>query len=199
MRRPPLLLGWLLLVLPAALLIPAFRNVVLEGIWAAYLMLLSLPQWMLWALFLITALYIMKKSLFPPKRPVAKAPSQAQQVEGQSRVGEWATAIDLASRTAYFERNLRQRLRKLAAEVLAHQKGLSAEQVKQQLDDASDIAPDIQAYLQQGAVEGELPPASGGFYRRVDRQNRQTTSEADLEGLLQYLEAQLEGERANRD
>lgn len=179
MKRLPLL-GLMLLV---ALLVPAFRDAMLLGAaWVLHLLITGVPPWVYWGLLILFGLWMGRRSLDSGLH--APSPHQhAEVTEGQQRVAEWETALNLASQSPYFAWQLSRQLGKLSLEVLAQRKGLPPQQLEQELD-SLELPPDIQSYLRWGMTS---------FDDGTDSPHEREQS--SVEKLVCHLEAQVKGSR----
>jgi hypothetical protein len=206
-RRRLLILGLILLM--AAPLVLVLRNFAREAIvvpflyvlWLGRLLFRSIPQPLLWSLFLALALSVAARSLGGRERP-ARGMREVQ-AESPGRVRVWARRIQLAARGDYSRWRLAHDLRKLTLDVLAHRERLTPEQFKRRLGTGEVHAPPaVQAYLRAGLMP--MPSGPIGLFSRLRQQlrSRAQTSplDPDLESAVQFLESQLEvpHDRRNR-
>ena len=155
MRNRFLPLGLILLL--AILLTLASHNYMREAIvspllylfWIGRLIFESIPQIVIWALFLFIALLVAAKSLV--KKRSHSEQSQPPQTPEPERIEGWLKLLRRANQDDYYKWQLAQRLQKLTLEALAHNERLELKQVRQDLAAGKlDIPPEIQAYLEAG-------------------------------------------------
>jgi hypothetical protein len=207
MRRRLLLLGLTLLL--AAPLVLVLRDFAREAIvvpllyvlWLGRLLFQSIPQPLLWSLFLTLVLFVAVRSLV--KRRGSVGEMREPEAESPGRVRVWARRIQLAARGDYSRWRLAHYVRKLILDVLAHRERLTPEQLKRRLGTGEVHAPlAVQAYLRAGLMP--MPSGPIGFLSRLRHRlrSRARTSplDADLESAVQFLENQLEvpHDRRNR-
>ncbi len=210
MRKRLLLIGLVvLLAVPLALILRDFaREMVvmpfLYTIWLGRLVIQSIPQSLIWALFCMLAMLITLRSLAGRERPLQQAPGVEMGYPGQVRT--WARRIYLAARGDYSGWRLAQYLERLILEVLAYRERLSTDQVKRRLalpGEELDVPPEVQAYLQTRP----MPPSSGPvgpfplskLLYRLRLHAKPSSLDADLERVIEFLEGQLEVGRDSRD
>jgi hypothetical protein len=206
-RKRLLLLGLVLLL--AAPLVLVLRDFAREAIvvpllyvlWLGRLLFRSIPQPLLWSLFLTLVLFVAVRSL--GRRGGSAGGMREAEEEYPGRVWVWARRIQLAARGDYSRWRLAHYLRKLILDVLAHRERLTPEQLKRRLGTGEvDAPPAVQAYLRAGLML--MPSGPIGLFSRLRQQlrSRARTSplDADLESAVQFLENQLEvpHDRRNR-
>jgi hypothetical protein len=207
MRRRLVLLGLVLLM--AAPLVLVLRDFAREAIvvpllyvlWLGRLLFRSIPQPLLWSLFLTLALLVVARSLGGREGP-ARGMREAQ-AESPGRVRVWARRIQLADRGDYSRWRLAHYLRTLILDVLAHRERLTPEQLRRRLETGEVHAPPaVQAYLQAGLMP--MPSGPLGLLSRLRQQFRSRAQvsllDPSLESAVQFLENQLEvsHDRRNR-
>lgn len=207
MRRRLLLLGLILLL--AAPLMLVLRDFAREAIvvpllyvlWLGRLLFQSIPQPLLWSLFLTLVLFVAVRSLGKRERPARG--TRETEAESPGRVRVWARRVQLAARGDYSRWRLAHYLRKLILDVLAHRERLTPEQLKRRLGTGEVGAPPaVQAYLRAGLMP--MPSGPLGLLSRLRQQLRSRARisplDADLESAVQFLENQLEvsHDRRNR-
>jgi hypothetical protein len=206
-RRRLLVLGLILLM--AAPLVLVLRDFAREAIvvpllyvlWLGRLLFRSIPQPLLWSLFLTLVLFVAVRSL--GKRGGSVGGMREAEAESPGRVWVWARRIQLAARGDYSRWRLAHYLRKLILDVLAHRERLTPEQLKRRLGTGEVVAPPaVQAYLRAGLMP--MPSGPIGLFSRLRQQLRSRARpsplDAGLESAVQFLENQLEvpHDRRNR-
>jgi len=207
MRRRLLLLGLILLL--AAPLMLVLRDFAREAIvvpllyvlWLGRLLFRSIPQPLLWSLFLTLVLFVAVRSL--GKRGGSVGGMREAEAESPGRVRVWARRIQLAARGDYSRWRLAHYLRKLILDVLGHRERLTPEQLKRRLGTGEVHAPPaVQAYLRAGLMP--MPSGPIGLLSRLRQRlrlrARPSPLDPDLESAVQFLENQLEvpHDRRNR-
>ncbi len=188
MRKRLLLSGLALLpIIVMAILVEGFvRDVIavplLYIFWIARLLFESIPQLILWVVFVIAALVLASRSLIT-QRPMPRGrPVETSQ---PGRVESWARLIDLAPESDFSRWRLAQRLGQLALEVLPDPESGAAKRSVRRLEQESlDIPPQIRTYLQ-----ARMPMAKS---RRGFRSStRSPAFDLDPEQVVQFLEDTL--------
>jgi hypothetical protein len=191
MRPTWLRLG--LAILLAGLLTPFLKDFVgevvvlplLYGIWFGRLVIDSIPQAVIWAVFVAAALLVAGRSLLN-RRSDWKENRELPTVY-PGRIKSWAWLIDRAGQEHYARWRLARELRKLTIASLAQETGWSEEQTNQMLkEDRLNLPPDIQAYLQASMTSfSHFSPTRFLFWTRPAAASG---LELDPERVVQYLE-----------
>ena len=199
MRRPILMVSLILLIsIPLALLLHEFtREVILSFLlrlsWFARLYLDSLPQPILWAVFIAIAIVIAARSLLK-RRSAPEVTSEAKRLR-MGRVRNLMQAISRTSEGLYFKWRLAQHLLGLTLEALAHQERSSPNLVRERLKSGGLDAPsEIEAYLLAGLTP-VLSTRSSLITRlrqAIMPTHRISPLDLDPESVIQFLEDQLE-------
>ena len=152
--------------------------------WVSGLILLSVPQSIIWGLFLIVALMIAARSLLR-RRSRSKPTPPPRRIE-TGRIEPWLKLIRQAEQEPYYRWQLAQRLRNITLDALAHEMRLPLKQIRRKLtQDELDLPPDIQRYLQASRTSfGHFTPKRRLFSSQPD------PSPLDLppEKIAQFLE-----------
>lgn len=177
---------------------------ILRTVWRVYLMSDSVPQVMIWAIFVafipVLAAFVLIGEL---SGDVDDTGLEVKRQRG--RVSELRRMIRRSRRGPYFRRQLVRQMTELTLETLQQNERLTREEAKELLRDRqSPLTPDLQAYLDQGArrltlVENDAPRSS---LRRLlalfeDASNGSATPDPELVALVTYLEQELEVSREN--
>ena len=188
MRTRLLLAGLALLsVVAMAIFVEGFvRDVIavplLYAFWIARLLFESIPQVILWALFVIMVLILGSRSLIIQRRMPRARPVE---VSERGRVEGWVRLIDQAPQGDFARWRLAQRLGQLALEVLPDAEPLVPKRSMRRLEQETlDIPPEIRAYLQT-----RMPTAK--TRRRFRPGARAVASDLDPERVVQFLEDTL--------
>ncbi len=184
-----------LILLAAIVIAPAFRNVVREVIvipllymfWIGRFIFEAIPQIGLWGAFFTICLLILGVSLLVGNRKrKSTAPVTVEAYPG--RVEGWAHLIDRAAQDDYFKWRLAQQLQKLALSAVAHQKGQSFKQTRQQFRQGDlDMSPELKAYFQASLRSlGHLPSPKRFYHTK-----RSASSPLDLDPIhvVRFLES----------
>lgn len=199
MRKRLLLAGLvLLLAIPLVFLLRDFaRDVLLVEllrlIWTASILFDSLPQVLVWGMFLLMVLNVAAKSLMARKRPVRR--EQGPVVEPVGQVQFLAMRIRSAARSEYYSSNLARYLGKLVVAVLAYNQGTTPDRTAWQVRSGRFEAPaEVHGYLQSARTTESFEPkgflAKLGQYFSLDPQLHRV--DPPLEGVVQFLEEKLE-------
>lgn len=155
----------------------------LYAAWFIGLVLDSLPEMLLWAAFILLALFIASKSLTKGKKTVAKEALAVASKHGS--VVRWFRLLEWSEKQDYSRWRLAAELRKLSAKILLPDKEPSP------YDPAlrAKLPPEIMAYF-------DARPVSRGSRLRLPfrRQAKNETSALNLapEVVVQFLEKQLD-------
>jgi len=156
--------------------------------WIGRLLVETVPQVMIWGLFIAIALLVAARSLL--NRRATSPPVRRLQPPVEGRIERWATLIEQSRHETYYRWQLAQPLRALIIGVLAHRQRSTPRQIKQQLAANSiELPPDIEAYLQASMTS---------FSRLLTERSRfrpePAPSPLDLapEEIVQFLEDQLD-------
>ncbi len=165
-----------------ALIVP-----ILYALWVIYLYVTSLPQAVLWGLFLGVSLLIVLGGLGGSGRIRRRAGREDEDAPG--RVSVWAERVALARRGGYFQKILARHLGKLAIEALARRRRLEPDEIKRRLEmDALDLPPEACAYLRLG-LDPSLPE---------DPRVRRALRALDPEAVVRLIEEEIHPRRAER-
>lgn len=186
-RFLPLLICLLLTVVFVFAIKDFMREVIIKPLfyagWFMGLVLDSLPEMVLWAVFILLALFIASKSLIKGKESVAKEGRAVASKHGS--VITWFRLLEWSENQDYSRWRLAAELRKLSAKMLLPDKEPSP------YDPAlrAALPPDIMAYF-------EARPSSfgSGFRLPFRREAKNETSPLNLapEIVVQFLEKQLD-------
>ena len=175
---------------------------VLRTIWRVYLMSDSIPQVMIWAIFVafipVLAAFVLIGEF---KGDVDDTGLDVHRQRG--RVSDLRRMIRRSGRGPYFRRQLIRQMTELTLEMFRQNDRLTAEEAKARLrGEQSPLTPDVQAYLDQGArrltlVEEKGPPSGLGRLLALfdDASNGSTVPDPELEALVAFLEQELEVSR----
>lgn len=182
-----------LVLLLAALITPFLKDFIrdvlllplLYAAWLARIVFDSIPQLAIWIVFLIIALLIALRSL--SGRRLARPETRERPVTVVGRIESWAHLIDRAGQEHYARWRLARELRKLALAILAAEKQLSTEQIKQQLTEGRlDMPPEIRAYLLASMTSFSYLSPTRFWFRKKPAGS--SALDLDPEQVLQFLE-----------
>jgi hypothetical protein len=164
-------------------------------LWGVKLFLYTLPQPLIWAVFLMLGAFLLLKSLLPTQ------PLQAQKriktSENRGKVKQLADLIQLANQSEYSRRKLAQYVSGVALDMLEFERQASRTQLSQALRDGSlGIDPEIQQYFQAALARKSSPPSSGlraKIHEKFAAQKQRTPLDLEPDTILRFLEKQLEG------
>jgi len=155
--------------------------------WAAQVLYQTIPQALLWGLFVLIAVLLVAKSLAWYSAPLQPAESQ---IVAQGRVADWSRWLRDAGRDDYSRWRLAQRLSQLAVETLAFREQCPPQEISRQLDNGTlDISPQLHAYLYAGSRPYTPKPKRRGRFGRpaqVTAENEPLATDPQL--VIDYLE-----------
>ena len=197
-RRWWLVLVVLLLAIPLGLLLRDFvRDVLLlellRVVWGLRILFESLPQLLIWVLFLFLGLLIAVRSLLG--RPVSGLLHQEEGDQHQGQISHLAQRIRRGADSKYHKWHLAHHLRTMFLEALAYEQRLTPEEVRQRLDSgALDAPPEVLAYLHAGLAP-IYSRSSSLLWRlryRLASRVHSTSIDPDLLRVVEFLEDQFE-------
>lgn len=187
------LLWFGLILLLAGLMAPFFADFVREVVvipllylvWIARVLFDAFPQANLWMLFLGLIGLILFLSLMDRRRSRALPPSPASPPPG--RVEGWETLLRRAEQDEYFKWRLAQQLQRLTLMTLAHQRGQSFGEARQDLRHGRLALPSrLLAYFQASLLPlGYLPKQRQGFF---STKLPPTPLDLDPQTVVQFIE-----------
>ena len=155
-------------------------------VWIGQLLFETIPQVIIWGIFVAIAVMIAGRSLFKRSASLPTAPRSQPPPEG--RIASWARLIEQSKRETYYRWQLAQPLQELAIDILAYRQRSTPRQIKQQLvANPLDLPPEIQAYLQASMTSFSHLLADRSRFRPAP-----TPLDLALEEIVQYLEDQLD-------
>lgn len=175
---------------------------VLRTVWRVYLMSDSIPQVMIWAVFVafipVLAVFVLIGEF---KGDVDDTGLEVRRQRG--RVSELRRMIRRSGRGPYFRRQLVRQMTQLTLETLKQNERLTEEEARARLRGRhSPLTPEVQAYLEQGTrrlalVEEDASPS--GLRRLLalfdDAANGSGVPDPELVALVTFLEQELEVSR----
>jgi hypothetical protein len=199
MRKPLIVVSLILLFsIPLALLLHEFtREVLLSTLirlsWYARLYIDSLPQPIIWAVFIAIAIVIAARSLLK-RRSTSEMTSEAAKVR-MGRVNNLMQAISRTSDGLYFKWRLAQHLLGLTLEAIAYGERTSPNMVRERLKSGGlDVPSEIEAYLLAGMTPVLSTQANliTRLKNAIFPTHQITPLDLDPERVIQFLEDQLE-------
>jgi hypothetical protein len=159
--------------------------------WAAQVLYESIPQALLWGVFVAIAVLLVAKS-FPWS--TAPLPPVAPQTVAQGRVADWSRWLRDSSRDDHARWRLAQRLSQLAVATLAFREQCPPQEIGQRLDNGSlDIPPQLRAYLRAGSTPYTLKPKQRRRFGRPAQDTAPVEPLAiDPQLVIDYLEDTLQ-------
>lgn len=182
-----------LLLLLAALLTPFLKDFIRDVLllpllylaWLARIIFDTIPQVAIWIVFLVVALLVALRSLSGGR--AARLDTRETPATVVGRIESWVRLVDQAGQEHYARWRLARELRKLTLVILANEKQLSQEQIRQDLTEGRlDLPPEIQAYLQASMTSfSHFSPTRFWFWQRPPRSS---ALDLDPERVLEFLE-----------
>jgi len=164
--------------------------------WAGQHIFQSIPQSILWALFLAIAILTSLKSLVKPQTPNDIVKDVDKENPGQ--VSLWAERFLMKN-----EWTISRHLKKLVVTALAYNRQQSHKRIQEDIESGELDAPsEIQAFLKLGIKripERSNRSFSGYFLRPGSRKNTSLSLEFEPENVVKFLENQLEVENGPCD
>jgi hypothetical protein len=158
-------------------------------VWVGQLLFETIPQVIIWGLFVAIALLIagrslLKRSALPPMAPRSQPPPEG-------RIESWARLIEQSKKETYYRWQLAQPLQELAIDILAHRQRSTPRQIKQQLvaNSLLDLPPEIQAYLRASMTSFSHLLTDRSRFRPG---SAPSPLDLALEEIVQLLEDQLD-------
>ncbi|HJZ48384.1 MAG TPA: hypothetical protein VKE41_14505 [Roseiflexaceae bacterium] len=142
------LLAWLLFLIASGTIGEVVVVPLLLLWWVARVLYASVPQALLWGVFVAIAVLLLAKSLAWRNAPLSIAGSNAV---AHGRVANWSTWLRDSSRNDHARWRLAQRLSELAIELLAFREQCPPHEIQWRLEHGSlDVPPEMRAYLRIG-------------------------------------------------
>lgn len=164
-------------------------------LWGVKLLLYTLPQPLIWAVFLIFGAFILLKSLIPP-HPF-QAQKRVEASEHRGKVEKLTDLIQFANQSDYSRRKLAQYLSSVTLDVLEFEKQESREQLSQALQAGSlELDPELRQYFQAALAKKSSVPSGGMRAKIHDKlvpQKQRSPLDLETETIIRFLENQLEG------
>ena len=159
--------------------------------WAGHHIFQSIPQSILWTLFLAIAILISLKSLVKPRKPNDIVKDVEKENPGQ--VSLWAERFHMKNKWT-----ISRYLKKLVITALAYNRQQSHKKIREDIESGKlDTPSEIQAFLKLGIKR--VPESSnrsllGYFFRPRSRKKTALSLEFEPEKVVKFLENQLEVE-----
>ncbi|MEW5957726.1 MAG: hypothetical protein AB1801_08390 [Chloroflexota bacterium] len=183
-----------LMLLLAVLLTWRLRDFVAEALvplyylyWVGRRLLETIPQVILWAVFLLVALLLAGGSLLRP--PPGQSAGRRAASPRPNRIEAWVKLLGQADQETYYRWQLAQHLQELTLDALAHHQRLSLKEIRQQLAGRRlNLPPEIVAYLRASLT------SFSHFAGPAKRYPPPPASPLDLEPerVIQFLEEKLD-------
>jgi len=197
MRERLVALGLALLLagLVAMIVTGAIDDVVIVPLlflwWAARVLYESLPQALLWGVFVAIAVLLLAKSLSWNDAP---SPAVEPGLTSVGRVSDWSRFLRESRRDEHARWRMAQRLSQLAVAMLAFREQCPAHEISRRLDNGSlDIAPQLRAYLRAGSLPyAPAPRKRRRFGQPAPDPARTGPLAIDPQQMIEYLEDTLQ-------
>jgi hypothetical protein len=199
MTKRPWLIGLVLILsIPLAFLVKDFvRDVLLvelmRMVWTVGILFDSLPQALIWAMFLLLALNVAVRSLIAARRRGQRGSRFSSEPVGQ--VQRLAMRIRSTDRAEYHTWHLTRHLAKLVAAVLAFREGTTPSRATWKVRSGSFEGPEeVRTYLQRGVSTKPFEPTGPlvGLRRRFTQSPHHHPVDPRLEAVVRFLEDKLE-------
>ena len=174
---------------------------VLATIWRAYLMGDSIPQVMIWAIFVAAIPILAIFVLIQGKSKLVKDDLISKQVNS-GLVVKWSKLIQRSGSGDYFKRRFVRELSDLTIATIRYRERLSEDEVKKALRSGQlPLEPGIYEYLAQGWRREYFPPADRnkrpGLLRGLLNKSPSASVDArwkdpNMEKVVEFLEEELE-------
>jgi hypothetical protein len=166
--------------------------------WVVWIWLLSVPQAIYWGIFLLLAFLIAVRSLSsgtvrirnPLGRPI-------QRYNTPSRYGYWQTGLNSLANSSYAHERVERELQNLVMQILADQRRVSVEEMREQLFHGGlDVSAEAQVIqdlfkLEPHAFRSSTPRGLVAWLARFfGRARPDTVSRLDIPGIVVWLEEQ---------
>jgi hypothetical protein len=191
----------LLVALLAPLLADFVREVIAEPVLYLFFVLRllyeSIPQALLWLVFLVAALLVARRSLLK-EQPLTRGHTRSD--ERRERVATWAQLIHDAEQDDYSRWRLAHRLESVLVEALAYEQRRTPIEIRRQIERGElPLSPQLQAYLRAGRTTynpfGEPHQSRLTALLSGRRAPRTGPLEADPREAVDTLEQTLLGEQ----
>lgn len=170
-------------------------------LWGAKLLLYTLPQPLIWGVFLVIGTYILLKSLIPSQ--LFQSQKQVTVSETHGKVEKLADLIQLANQSEYSRRKLAQYLTTVALDILEFQRQESREQLYHALQTGSlKVNHELQRYFQTVLSKKSSSPSIGWrarIHEKFIAPKQRTPLDLEPVTIIHFLEHQLEGEHGYED
>lgn len=173
---------------------------ILYLLWITQLIFTSLPQAVLWAVFLVVVFFVAGRSLGQNRQRFTRKERPANVYYG--RVEELARMIEQAGTGDYFARRLERQVSDLSLEALGHGEKLTPVQAQEAVNgDRGRVPGLVYDFLQRTTAQRTagvemMTQYSNRFTELADTLRRQASRQplydSDLEAVVRYLEEQLE-------
>ncbi|GAK58065.1 hypothetical protein ANT_09560 [Candidatus Vecturithrix granuli] len=164
-------------------------------LWGAKLLLYTLPQPLIWGVFLVIGTYILLKSLIPSQLFQSQKGGTVSETHG--KVEKLADLFQLANQSEYSRRKLAQYLTTVTLDILEFQRQESREQLYRALQTGSlEIDQELRQYFQTALAKKTVSSSTGlwaKIHERFAAQKQQTPLDLEPVTIIRFLEDQLEG------
>lgn len=165
-------------------------------LWGVKLLLYTLPQPLIWGVFLMIGAYILLKSLIPAQ--LFQSQTRVLAPETHGKVEKLADLIQLANQSEYSRRKLAQYLTTVTLDILKFQRQESREQLYQALQTGSlEIDQELRQYFQTALTKRNVSSSPGlwtKIHERFAARKQRTPLDLEPITIIRFLEDQLEGD-----
>lgn len=188
-------LGLLLVLVLTPLLVGFVRELIvvpaLYVAWIVRLAFATLPQTLIWGLFLLIALLVGIGTLVSLSRPSLDEDEPVGRHRGP--LAAWWRWVDLATQESYSNWRLARRIGNLAQDLFSHTTQLTPEEIKARVEAGEmEAPPDVEAYLQAAMATRSYRAFERPGWRFCSSDEQTAPLDADLEDVAAYLERELE-------
>lgn len=160
---------------------------ILYAYWFARLYIESLPQTLLWAIFIVAAVMIVGRSFWAQSGRSSRS-LRGVDVKPLGKIGAWSERIHLARQGGYFQERLARSLAELTLATLSYRERISPEEVQKEIQSGlANMPQEILAYVRAGLSLSETQPESLSWDRNV------SSLYENPERIVQFLEDELRG------
>lgn len=164
-------------------------------LWGAKLLLYTLPQPLIWGVFLVVGTYILLKSLISSQ--LFQSQKQIKVSKPHGKVEKLADLIQLANQSEYSRRKLAQYLTTVTLDILEFQRQESREQLYHALQTGNlEIDQELRKYFQTALAKRNVSSSTGlwaKIHERFAAQKQQTPLNLEPTTIIRFLEEQLKG------
>ncbi len=159
--------------------------------WVGRLLFESIPQIIIWWLFLFIALLAAGRSLFQHRRAQPRPPKKKK--TNPERIENWVKLLQDADQETYYKWQLAQHMQELILAALAYHERLTPKEIRHRLaEEKLEIPPEIRAYLEASMTSFSHLIGPRSLFRP---EARATPLELEMEQIIQFLEDKVDPKR----